>query len=108
MIELNPTFTDSYIKRGLTYFRLGEFESAIQDYDKVLELKPKFTKAYAVRGIMLLHIKEWQSAKLDLTFAKNLRVNVIAEFRKIYESVADFEQRNDVQLPEDIVTMLAQ
>ena len=55
---------------------------------------------------MLLHIEEWESAKLDLTFARNLRVDVIAEFYKIYESVRDFERKNDVQLPEDIAAML--
>ena len=55
---------------------------------------------------MLLHIEEWESAKFDLIFARNLRVSIITEFRKIYESVADFEQRNDVQLPEDIAVML--
>ena len=105
-IELLPTFTDAYVKRGLAYFRLDEFESAIQDYDEVLELEPSLTKVYATRGIMCLHIEEWESAKFDLIFARNLRVNIIAEFHKIYEGVADFEQRNDVQLPEDIVAML--
>ena len=89
-IKLNPEFADAYTKRALAYFRMGGFECAIQDYDKVLELEPKFTKVYAVRGIMLLHIEEWDSAKLDLTFARNLRVDVINVFRKMYESVEDF------------------
>ena len=55
---------------------------------------------------MLLHIEEWDSAKLDLTFARNLRVDIITEFHKIYESLEDFEQKNNVQLPEDIAAML--
>ncbi len=105
-IELNLELPEVYATRALAYFHTGKFERAIQDYDKVLELKPKFVEVYAARGIMWLHVKEWENAKLDLTFARNLRVNIIAEFHKIYESVADFEQRNDIQLPEDIVAML--
>ena len=105
-IELNPEFPEVYATRALAYFHTDKFECAIQDYDKLLELKPKFTEVYAARGVMWLHVKEWESAKLDLTFARNLRINIIAEFHKIYESVADFEQKNNIQLPKDIVVML--
>ena len=92
----------------MAYFRVSEFECAIQDYDYALELKPKFTKVYAARGIMWLHIKEWENAKLDLTFAQNLRVDIINVFHEMYESVTDFERKNDVQLPKDIAAMLRQ
>ena len=105
-IELNPEFAEVYVKRALAYIRIGKFDRAIQDYDKVLELKPKFIAFYAARGIMSLHIEEWESAKLDLTFARNLRVNIINIFHTMYERVADFEQKNDIRLPEDIVAML--
>ena len=84
----------------------AKFESAIRDYDKVLELKPKLTEVYAARGIVWLHLKEWKNAKLDLTFARNLRVDIIAEFHKIYESIADFEGKNDIQLSKDVTAML--
>lgn len=107
-LKLHPEFTETYVKRALAYFRIGEFECAIQDYDKVLELKPKFAEIYAARGIMSLHVEEWESAKLDLTFARNLRVNVINIFYKLYESVEDFEQKNNVRLPEDIAAILVQ
>ena len=105
-IELNPEFPEVYATRALAYFHTDKFECAIQDYDRVLELKPKFTEVYAARGVMWLHVREWENAKLDLTFARNLRINIIAEFHKIYESVADFEQKNNIQLPENIAGML--
>ncbi len=105
-LKLHPEFTEVYVKRALAYFRVGKFESAIQDYDRILELKPKFTQVYVARGIVWLHLKEWGNAKLDLTFASNLRVDIIAEFHNIYESVTDFERINNVQLPEDIAVML--
>ena len=105
-LKLHPEFTEAYVKRAVAYFRMGKFEFAIQDYDKVLGLKPSFPKAYAARGIMLLHIEEWKGAKLDLTFARNLRVNIIDIFYTMYGNVTDFEEKNDIQLPKEIVVML--
>ena len=50
--------------------------------------------------------QNWQETKLNLTVARILKMDIVAEFRKIYESITDFEEKNDVQLPEDIATML--
>ena len=105
-VELNSEFPEVHGIRALAYFHTGKFECAIQDYDKVLELKPKFTRIYAVRGIMWIHVEKWKNAKLDLTFARNLRVNIIAEFYNLYKSITDFEEKNDIKLPEDIAAML--
>ena len=105
-LKLHPEFTEAYVKRALAYFQIGEFECAIQDYDQVLELKPKFAEIYAARGIIWLHVREWGNAKFDLTFARNLRVDIINVFHKLYESIEDFEQKNDIQLPQDIAAML--
>ena len=57
---------------------------------------------------MWLHVREWENAKLDLTFGQNLRVDIINIFHKMYKSVTNFEEKNDVQLPEDIAAMLPQ
>ena len=107
-LKLHPEFTEAYVKRALAYFGTGRFECATQDYDKVLELKPSFAKAYAARGIVFLHTKKWKNAKSDLTLAKDLGVNILNMFRNVYESVADFEEKNDIRLPEDIAAMLCQ
>lgn len=36
--------------RGNTYSDLGEYEKALDDYDKAIELDPKYVKAYSNRG----------------------------------------------------------
>lgn len=41
-----------------------------------------------------------------LTVVKNQGVNLTASFHNDYESVADFEQKHNVQLPEYIVSMV--
>ena len=105
-LELYPRYEAAYIKRGFAYFRVSKFESTIQDYNKVLEMQPNLTKMYAARGVMWIHIKEWDYAKSNLTFARNLGVDIIDTFHKFYENVVDFEQKNNIQLPKDIAAML--
>ncbi len=108
VIKRDPTFTQVYFKRGLLYAGMSKFPNAIKDYDKALELEPRFGPAYAIRGIIRLHLKEWKNAKLDLYTAKKLKVNINNIFRQTYKNVADFERKNDIQLPEDIAAMLKQ
>jgi tetratricopeptide (TPR) repeat protein len=47
---LNPDYTDAYFNRGLAYGGKGEFDSAIEDYNRAIELNPDYTAAYLNRG----------------------------------------------------------
>ena len=49
---------------------------------------------------------EWEKAKLDLTVAKAMEEDIVAAFRNDYESVLDFEQKQDLKMPKDIAAML--
>ena len=75
---------------------------AIEDFNKLIALVPKDAGTYCNRGETWLHLKEWQKAKADLTTAKNMGCDIIESFQKDYESVAAFEARYGVQVPEDI------
>lgn len=41
----------AFHQRGLSYFRLKNFDRAIADYDAAIKLNPKFTLAYAARSL---------------------------------------------------------
>ena len=57
--------------------------------------------------MMFVRLQEWEKAKEDLTTARDKQENIIIEqFRKEYENVADFEQKHEIKLPEDIAAML--
>ena len=105
-IELNPEHTKVHYNRGNFYINKGEFDLAIKDYSKAIKLNPKYTDAYYNRGMCWLHLKDWQEAKSDLTVAKSMGMDIIAVFRITYRNGEDFEQKNGVQLPEDIAAML--
>lgn len=80
---------------------------ALADYNETIHLKPDLAETYYSRGVMWLIQQEWEKAKEDFTIATEKQGDVISvEFRKDYESVADFEQKHNVKLPEDIVAML--
>ena len=105
-IELNPNDADAYNNRGFAYSDKDEFDQAIPDYNKAIELKPDFAEAYFNRGCTWLHLGEWEKARADLTTAKNMRVDIADFFRADHKSVADFERKYDLALPEDIADML--
>ena len=105
-IELRPNDADAYIIRAEVYHKNGRFDLAMEDYEKAIELNSDDAGVYYNVGIAWMQRQNWQEAKLNLAVAKILKMDIIAEFRNIYESVADFEEKNDVTLPEDIAAML--
>lgn len=56
-----------YLRRGLAYKRLEEFDKALADYDIALELRPGYADAYHNRGILLDLMGEYDKAIADFT-----------------------------------------
>ena len=107
-IRVNPDFPDAYYTRAAAYLFNGELNLAIADYTQVIELDSGDTDAYYSRGIARLQLQEWREAEADLTAARNEGMDIIAAFHKDYESIATFEGKFHVKLPEDITAMLRQ
>ena len=45
-----PDIATDHLNRGQTYLELGEYEKAIQEYDKAIQLDPNYALAYHHRG----------------------------------------------------------
>ena len=105
-IQLNPNFADAYNYRGIAYRNKGEIARAIEDHDQAIQIKSDNVLFYNDRSIVLLQAQEWEKAISDLTIARNMGVDIITSFHNAYASVADFEQKHNVKLPEDIAAML--
>ncbi len=105
-IELDPNDAKVYSNLGAAYLRKGDFDRAIENHNMAIKLDPGFAELYSNRGEVWLPLKQWKKARADLTFARNAGVDIVASFHNDYESVADFEQKNSLQLPEDIKAML--
>ena len=107
-IELRPNHAGAYYNRGNAYFIKGERDGAIIDYTKVITLTPEDASAFYNRGIVWLHMEEWEKASSDLAAARDMGIDIIAEFHRTYESIEDFEQKNGVCLPKSITVLLIQ
>ena len=96
----------AYSNRGYAYFQKGDYDRAIQDYNKAIELDPQLALTYCNRAEAWLHLSEWREAKSDLTTAKNMGLDIIASFHNEYASIAEFEEKTNIQLPVDIAALL--
>ena len=54
----------------------------------------------------MLCLEKWREARSALVVAKNKGIDIVANFHKHYKSIDDFEDDNEVELPDDIVEML--
>ena len=108
-LELDPNIAETYYNRGNAYRDIGDLALAIQDYSRVIELDqgPTATYAYYVRAISWLRLSEWERAKPDLVAARSVGIQLAKALASIgYEGVNDFEHKNGIELPGDIVEML--
>ena len=107
-IELIPKHAHPYNNRGNTYLLKGDFSLAIEDYNRAIELNPELVVAYYNRGEAWLSQQEWGKAKTDLITAKNMGLDIAAVFRNGYKNVETFEDKHQVKLPADIVSLVRQ
>ena len=68
-----PPLAKEHFNRGFTYGKLGEYEKAIQEYDKVIQLNPAHTFAYFNRGHAYYSLGQHQRTIQD--FDKVIQLN---------------------------------
>ena len=105
-LRLDPSSADAYNNRGYAYFQQEDYDKALQDYNSAIEIKPDNVLFYNNRSMLLLHLQEWENAKSDLTKLKNMGQDINVLFRNACTSIADYEQKYGVKLPQDIAEML--
>ena len=64
-VEKNPNHALAVIRRGLAYYRLGEYRKAISDYDRAIELKRYQADVYYSRGDAHRELGDYQQAIAD-------------------------------------------
>ncbi|MCP5047942.1 MAG: tetratricopeptide repeat protein [bacterium] len=67
-IDLNPSYIDAYIRRGMLYYKLlKKYEEALADLDQAVKLAPHRADALLERGIVNCHLLKFDDALKDLT-----------------------------------------
>ena len=105
-IDLEPDYADVFYNRGVAYIKKDEVQRVIEDFNKAIVLNPDFAETYCTRGLVWLHKGQWANAKSDLEVASSKGIDIVTRFCANYGNILDLKRRFDVELPEDIVTML--
>ncbi len=101
-IANDPENADAYYLRGLARAGQGQYQSAIEDFTRVIELQPGYAEALYNRGLVYSHLNQYQEAVYDFTTADKLGIKDIELYRhrgqahlaleKRSEAIADFTQ----------------
>jgi superkiller protein 3 len=52
-LQINPDFYPAWYSRGVALSHLGDYEAALESYDRALQLKPDFLQAISRRKLAL-------------------------------------------------------
>lgn len=94
-LTFNPKIVEDYIKRGNAYSYIGEYDTAIVDYDEAIKLKPEYAKAYYSRGNAYRDKIDFDKAITDYTKVIELKPNYAEAYYnrgKLYIEVDEYDQ----------------
>ncbi|MGZ3607884.1 MAG: tetratricopeptide repeat protein, partial [Syntrophales bacterium] len=94
--------TESYLKRGNAYIRLGNYKQAISDYDRAIEINPNYVKAYINRGNTYINLGNYKQAISD--YDRAIEINPNYAFVYYNRSLCYANLGNQKQAIEDLKT----
>jgi len=74
-IEKDPNIAKAYYNRGNAYYRLNQYERAIEDYNKTIELNQNLAEPYNNRGLAYIGLGRYGMAIDDCSKAIELNSN---------------------------------
>lgn len=77
-LTLNPTYTDAWIRKGVTLFDIGEEQEALKCLNKAVDLSPNSFKAHYNRGKCFLELHYLEEALSDFQKAISIKPEHIA------------------------------
>lgn len=100
-IDIDPSFPEVYILRGMSYHGLDEYELAIIDYDMAIAMDPGIAIVYAQRAFAFHSLSEFGLAITDcstaitldpeLTVAYLQRASAYKELGELEHAVSDYD-----------------
>jgi tetratricopeptide (TPR) repeat protein len=70
------TSDKAYNNRGNAYYKKGQYEKTISDYNNAIEINPRFAEAYNNRAFVYFYKRDYEKAWDDVYKALNLGYKV--------------------------------
>ncbi|MEM7108848.1 MAG: tetratricopeptide repeat protein [Bacteroidota bacterium] len=61
-IQLDSMYKDAYFHRGISYFKIGKYQSALYDFDRAFELDPSLHIIWMYKGFAYRNMGELENA----------------------------------------------
>lgn len=91
-----------YYNRGVTYYKKGNYDRSIEDFERVLEIQPKYPYAFYFRGLAYARKSEYRKAVLDFNHAVANSNGIPLMARALYNRGVAYEKLgNFVQASQD-------
>ncbi|MFC2154119.1 AAA family ATPase [Candidatus Altiarchaeota archaeon] len=101
-----PDLEYEYHNLGNDYYKLGEFQKAIEHYNKALELRPDLLETYFNRGLAHTRLQQYDKAIEDLNKVIELNPNLaeayytrglVREYKQEYDkAIADYDKALEI------------
>jgi tetratricopeptide (TPR) repeat protein len=79
-IEAGEKTEIAYLSRGVAYFRMEQFDNAVQDFNIVIDMNSGNFRAYFYRGILYMAEKEYEKAIKDFDITIKIKSDYGAAF----------------------------
>ncbi len=83
VIEKEPEISRAYNNRGLVYSDMGQFDRAIEDFDRSISLNPTLDIAYNNRGVLFGRMGQFDKAIGDIEKALALNPSFFLAFNNL-------------------------
>src|SRR5262249_35831830 len=78
-LRLKPDVAATLDSRGLTYLKMGQWDSAIEDYNEALRIDPKLASSLYGRGLAKLKTGETTGGNADIAAAKAIAADIVGD-----------------------------
>jgi len=105
-VSVSPKTAEEWKERGVSFSISGEYEKAIECFDKAIELNPNLTKAYINRGNAYYYLEQYEKAiedyskaiEIDPDYARayNNRGNAYRHLKQYERAIEDYNKAIEI------------
>jgi tetratricopeptide (TPR) repeat protein len=79
VIQMRPEIPGAWFRRGLLYFQIKDYKSAVMDFVQVVTIDPNYVEGYLLRAYALINLGSYEAAAHDLNFVIKFETPLAAE-----------------------------